>query len=142
MGRLDWRGATFWLPSQADDLASMLPLDNADLEEAAWALTPDGRLLRGPVAILASVDALCPGGVPLASMWLSLPGVPRTADAVYDWVARNRARLPGTPACGVGRGPFRPGPGTLQEVARRLDEGGFGRQRWGAEASESGDQGT
>jgi predicted DCC family thiol-disulfide oxidoreductase YuxK len=84
---------------------------------------PSGRLRHGPRAILASLDALMPRGVPLASAVLALPGVPRAADAVYGWVARNRMRFPGVPACGVGRPPDVLDPATQVEIERRVEPG-------------------
>ena len=81
----------------------IVPWQHADLE--ALGLTPeqcttavqwvgdDGETRSGHRAIAAVV----PGG-----RLLLLPGVSWLAGKAYDWVARNRYRLPGgTPACAL-----------------------------------------
>jgi predicted DCC family thiol-disulfide oxidoreductase YuxK len=70
-------------------------LSREELEAAAWALAPDGSLSRGAGAIGAVLDALLPDGWQPAQFAYRLPGSNQIADRVYEWVARNRHRLPG-----------------------------------------------
>jgi len=68
---------------------------------AVWLGMPDGTLFGGAEAVNAAL-ALRWWGRPL--LWCyRLPLIRSIQDAVYRWVARNRARIPGgTPACGEG----------------------------------------
>jgi predicted DCC family thiol-disulfide oxidoreductase YuxK len=73
-------------------------LTTEDGRRQVWLLLPDGRVYGGAAAINVSLRAV---------WWLRpfthlffLPGLRQIEDAVYRWVARNRARLPGiTPGC-------------------------------------------
>ncbi len=120
MARLDWRARLVWLPAQTPGLAATVGLSQDDVERSAWAVLPDGERRPGAGAIAAAVDQLLPGGWPLASAIYRLPGKRHFADAAYRWVARNRHRVPGVPACRVGQML----PELSAEVAAELDRRG------------------
>jgi predicted DCC family thiol-disulfide oxidoreductase YuxK len=120
MASWDWRHAVVWLPGQAEGLAGATGLSQADTSAAAWAITPDGRRLRGAAAMLCAVDALLPAGVPVFSSLYTLPGLRQVSDVLYDWLAANRHRIPGAPACGLNRRLPPLEPGVEAELRRRL----------------------
>ncbi len=72
-------------------------LSHAACMQAVHLVRPDGRALRGAEAVagvLLTRPALC------AWAWLYyLPGLRTLVDAGYGWVARNRYRWFGRPAC-------------------------------------------
>lgn len=65
----------------------------AECEAAAWAISPDGQRYRGAEAINVTLAVVLRIRLPF---WLyQLPVVRQLQDAAYEWVARNRSRLPG-----------------------------------------------
>lgn len=73
----------------------------ADVEAAAWALTPEGRLLRGPAALGAALDRIVmPQGSPLASLF-ALPVIRPIADRLYAAFAARRDVFGGQAACSI-----------------------------------------
>ncbi len=87
-------------PFQQPGLPEAHGLSVAECEGAAWAIAPaphDARF-RGAGAInLAFSVAL---GVSAPVRIYALPGIRQIQDAVYEWVMRNRHRLPGViPHC-------------------------------------------
>jgi predicted DCC family thiol-disulfide oxidoreductase YuxK len=93
LARLDRVGRIAWLPLQAPGLGPALGLEQDELHSAAWALAPDGALLRGSAAMAAAADAAL--GFPGTLVWLATGALRRPAEAVYSWLARNRSRFPG-----------------------------------------------
>lgn len=86
------------VPFQKRGVPEAAGLTRAQCEQAAWAVTPDGRRFRGAGAVNAALTWAvgCP-----AFLWIyRLPLVRQVQDALYDWIAANRSRLPGvTPYC-------------------------------------------
>jgi predicted DCC family thiol-disulfide oxidoreductase YuxK len=121
MDRWDWRGAIVWIPSQAEGLAEATGLSIDETAAAAWAITPAGRYLRGAASICAALDAFLPGGPPCLSTLYRLPGLRQLADAAYAWVAANRHRIPGAPACGLNRTLPPLAPAVAAELRRRRE---------------------
>ena len=80
------------VPYQKPGAPSSVGLTIAQCREAAWAVAPDGRRHRGAAAINASLAVALGTTVPL--LLYALPGVRRLQDLVYDFVAKNRGRLP------------------------------------------------
>lgn len=117
--RLDRRARLCLLPSQKPGLSEAIGLTAADVESAAWALTTDGRLLRGPVAFAATVDRiLMPEGSPLASLF-GLPVIRPIADRLYAAFAARRGAFGGEAACSI-RGPQPLDAASREEIERRL----------------------
>lgn len=103
MVRLDWRARMVWLPNQTGGLAAAVGLSAVDVERSAWAVLPNGERLPGAAAVFAAFDQLMPAGWALPSAIYRLPVKRPLADAAYRWVARNRHRIPGVPACRSGQ---------------------------------------
>ena len=103
MQQLDWRQRLAWQPSQAAGLHEVAGLSRADTETAVWAVLPSGALRRGAAAMFVALDQLLPGGLPVLSTLYRVPGLHQAADAGYRWIAANRQRIPGAPACGLDR---------------------------------------
>jgi predicted DCC family thiol-disulfide oxidoreductase YuxK len=91
LDRIDLRDRVAWIPFQS---LETLPagLTKEDLDAAAY-LDSDGRLEGGFYAFRRLTVGL-PLLLPLAPLFW-FPGVRFAGAAVYDWVARNRYRLPG-----------------------------------------------
>lgn len=81
------------LPFQKSGVPEANGLSYAQCEQAAWAITPDHKRLRGAAAINLTLTVIARSWLPL---WLyALPCVQALQDAAYDWIARNRSRFPG-----------------------------------------------
>lgn len=126
MVRLDWRRKMAWTPSQTPGILEATGLSRSEVEEAAWAIAPDGRRLRGAGAIAAAADQTLPMGLPLFSAAYALPGLRQAGDLAYAWVARNRHRFPGTAACAVGRPPAGISDSLRWEIERRARKAEMG----------------
>lgn len=122
MARLDRRARVFWLPAQTPGLAKAAGLDPADLEQAAWALMPDGSWLWGGMAVLAAGDAVVAGHRGPLTAAGRLPVLRWLVVAVYRVVARHRGRLPGTADWGPGRRPPPMATEVELEIRRRRGE--------------------
>ena len=73
-------------------------LTTAECEQAAWAVTADGTRFRGAAALNIVLDALL-GTAGFCFGMYKVPLMQRVQDGTYNWVVRNRRRLPGaTPA--------------------------------------------
>ncbi|MDQ3044980.1 MAG: DUF393 domain-containing protein [Chloroflexota bacterium] len=68
-------------------------LSLAQCEAAAWAFGPDTSRYRGAGAIEVALAVAV--GSPLPYWLYVLPGSRQLQDTVYEWVVRNRHRLPG-----------------------------------------------
>jgi len=101
--RADWRRKMVLLPSQTPGLLDVVGLTPADIDAAAWAITPTGAFRRGAGAVFTALDLLLPGGFPLFYALSRLPGLRSVADTVYAWVSAHRGRFGGTPICTAGR---------------------------------------
>ena len=86
------------VPFQKPGTPEAYGLTVADVEGAAWAITPGGTTYRGAGAIDMALAVGLRFGLPL---WLyRVPGNGWVQDRVYDWVVNNRHRFPGdTPYC-------------------------------------------
>lgn len=75
-------------------------LSLAQCEAAAWAIAGDSDRSRARGAGAINLAVAVALGT-LLPVWLyELPGARQLQDAVYDWVVRNRHRLPGdAPYC-------------------------------------------
>lgn len=118
IGRLDWRRAIVWMPSQTAGLGEVVGLSETQLSEAAWAVLPSGDRRRGAGALLTAKDALLPMGMPCFHALYRLPPVAWLADACYRWVAANRGRFPGRATCDLAW-PAPLEPGDAAELRRR-----------------------
>ena len=80
-----------------DDLAA-LGLTLADVQSAAYWITPRGRARRGHLAIAGALRAI--GGVwwPVGAL-MEVPPFRWLAGVGYRWVANNRHRFGGPPGC-------------------------------------------
>lgn len=89
------------LPYQTSGLLESVGLSEQQCIEAAWFVDEKGNKHRGAAAINAALNAL--GGIYRAASWVyRVPGLKQIEDRVYDWVARNRYRMPGsTAACEI-----------------------------------------
>ena len=100
MRALDRHHRVTVVPFQQPGVAARHGLSIAQCEAAAWAVTdaPQPKRYRGAGAInLALAVAL---GTSIPVRLYRLPGIRHVQDAVYEWVVRNRHRLPGvTPYC-------------------------------------------
>lgn len=86
---------------EAQRRADLPPLSPSALDQAMHLVSPSGTVTAG-AETLSPLLRLLPWGRPLAAA-LRLPGSNRLARTVYNWVARNRHRLPGgTPRCTTG----------------------------------------
>jgi len=119
MVRLDWRDRLRAMPSQTPGLIEAIGLSRADVDRAAWAVLPDGRLRSGAGAVLAAADEILMVGRPILATVGALPGVRRLIAAAYALVALNRQRLPGTPVCTVDRSVAGLEPAIRSELALR-----------------------
>lgn len=139
MARLDRRARLCFMPSQRPGLSEALGLGQPELDAAAWAVTSEGALLRGPVAIAAAGDALLSApdntgrsrrrGLSSAlsasrgplSRLVGLPGLAAVAERAYSAVAARRGRLPfgGPPACASGVPPALDA-SSAAEIRRRI----------------------
>lgn len=81
------------VPSHAIDPA--VGLSRAELDAAAWWVPEAGTPLRGHRAIAAALGA-CRGGWPLLGRLIGARAVEPVASRVYDRVAANRYRMPGS----------------------------------------------
>ncbi len=85
-------------PYQKAGVPASVGLSLEQCEEAAWAVTQDGRRYRGAAAVNASLAVAL--GVRLPLSFYELPGIGWLQERVYDLVAANRYRLPGdVPYC-------------------------------------------
>ncbi len=85
-------------PYQKPGVPASVGLNLEQCEEAAWAVTQDGRRYRGAAAVNASLAVAL--GVRLPLSFYELPGIGWLQERVYDLVAANRHRLPGdVPYC-------------------------------------------
>ena len=90
LSKTDWRNRVAWIPLQS---LSALPagLTLADLEQAAYLDTGQGRLHRGFFAFRVLSIRLPLLFVLAPLLWF--PGIAPLGVAVYRWVARNRYRI-------------------------------------------------
>ena len=90
VSRLDRQGRVQWTPYQS--LPAPLPtITLADMERAAYFISPDGKINEGYHAIRAlfrAIPALAPLGLLMSIPGASLIGVP-----IYRLVADNRRRI-------------------------------------------------
>jgi predicted DCC family thiol-disulfide oxidoreductase YuxK len=106
VGALDRGRRVTAVPFQQPGVPEAAGLTLADCEGAAWALADDPialfqgrrRRYRGAAAVNAALATALGTWLPL--LLYALPGIRWLQDRAYDWVARNRSRLPGdTPFC-------------------------------------------
>ncbi|HNB54508.1 MAG TPA: DCC1-like thiol-disulfide oxidoreductase family protein [Anaerolineales bacterium] len=85
-------------PFQKPGLPEQLGLTVAECEQMAWAVTPAGAQFGGAAAVNMAMAVAAKTRVPI---WLyALPGIRQIQNKIYDWVVRNRHRLPGdVPYC-------------------------------------------
>jgi predicted DCC family thiol-disulfide oxidoreductase YuxK len=117
--RLDWGGHVVWLPSQVPGVEETTHLTRAQLDAAAWAIRPSGERVAGDEAIAAGLDAMLWGGRPVLLALVRLPGVRAVTRRGYAWLAANRHRFPGYPACGLNKPALPPLPTAVAEVLER-----------------------
>lgn len=101
MSRLNTRQRIAVLPWQTPELLQRANLTQQQTLEAAWFVDAHGQRYRGAHAISEALATLQPLFRP--ARWLyAMPGLRQLADWLYQWVADNRYRLPGsTAACAV-----------------------------------------
>ena len=86
------------VPFQQTATITAMGLSLEQCEQAAWAVSADGRPFRGAAAINAALAAAL--GVDLPLRVYNMPGIRRLQDRLYVLVANNRHRLPGdVPYC-------------------------------------------
>jgi predicted DCC family thiol-disulfide oxidoreductase YuxK len=87
------------LPYQTEGLPESVGLTVEQCQEAAWFVDEAGRQYRGAAAINRALRTM--SGVYRVVSWLyGVPGLDTLEDRLYEWVARNRHRMPGsTAAC-------------------------------------------
>jgi predicted DCC family thiol-disulfide oxidoreductase YuxK len=94
----DRRGRVRLVPCQRPGAPERYGLTRAQCEEAAWAITPDGRRHRGAAAVLAALGGAL--GWPGLLRLYAFPPIRWLADGLYEQIARHRGRLPGVrPYC-------------------------------------------
>lgn len=95
---LDRHGRVTAVPFQKPGIPESAGLTREQCEAAAWAVEPDGRRHRGAGAVNAALARAL--DLPILLRLYDLPVIQQIQDAVYDWVAANRQRFPGTtPYC-------------------------------------------
>jgi len=98
LGLLDRRHRLRLVPFQVPGICQSLGLSSEECGEAAWAASEVGHLARGAEAILLALGSAT--GVRGIPQLYRRPRLRRAADAIYQWVARHRGRLPGVrPYC-------------------------------------------
>ncbi len=90
---LDRRDRVQAIPCQQPGLPQSVGLTRAQCEEAARAIEPSGRRLRGAAAVCAALAWAL--GLPVLGRICELPGIRSLAEAIYRWIATHRSRLPG-----------------------------------------------
>ena len=86
------------VPYQKPSAPASAGLSVKQCEEAAWAVSPDGRRYRGAGAINASLAVAT--GVELPLLLYALPGIRQLEDLSYAFTAAVRGKLPGVePYC-------------------------------------------
>lgn len=97
----DHAGRVLALPSQTPGLLARTGLTRAQVDAAAWTVTPDGDRNAGAAAINRVLAEL--GGVwRLLARLYAVPSLGWCEDRLYEWFARHRgrfARWGTTPAC-------------------------------------------
>ena len=101
MLRLNTQQRIAVLPWQTPGLLQRANLTEQQTLDAAWFVDGQGRQYRGAHAISEALAVMQPLFRPVR--WLyALPGLRPLADRLYQWVADNRYRLPGsTAACAI-----------------------------------------
>ena len=101
MSRLNTRQRIAILSWQTPGLLEHAHLTEQQALEAAWFVDLQGQRYRGAHAISEALATMQPLFV--FARWLyAMPGLRQLADWVYQWVADNRYRMPGsTAACAV-----------------------------------------
>ena len=126
MARLDRRARLRFLPSQKPGLVEAVELSQDDVASAAWAVTPDGRLLRGAAAIGVGLDRLMYERIsPLVAV-LGLPVLRSIANGAYGAFAARRGRFGGKSECSI-RWPQPLDAVSREEIRRRMAIGQGGR---------------
>jgi predicted DCC family thiol-disulfide oxidoreductase YuxK len=90
-----------WLVPRVAGRLDVVPahLTGEDVRASSWYLGPDGARLARHAGIAAALDAT-DGPWRFAGRVLRARPLAPVAGVVYDWVARNRHRMPGgTPQC-------------------------------------------
>ncbi len=96
--RWDRQGRIRLVPFQQPGAPERYGLTREACAQAAWAITPDGARHRGAAAVLVALGEAM--GCPWIRRLYSLPPARWIADALYEWVAAHRGRLPGVrPHC-------------------------------------------
>src|SRR6187399_1794073 len=78
-------------------LAAFPQLTHEECMQAMQLVTPDGRVFAGAEAVVRALASRTIIGIPARLYYV--PGLRQLADAAYAWIARNRYRLSGAPAC-------------------------------------------
>lgn len=101
MSRLNTRQRIAVLPWQTLGLLQHAGLSEQQTLAAAWFVDLQGNRYRGAHAISEALATMQPIFAPMR--WLyAVPGLRQLADWLYQWIADNRYRLPGsTAACAV-----------------------------------------
>lgn len=98
MKALDRRGRVTAVPFQKPGVPEAAGLSLEECEAAAWTIEPNGSRHRGAGAVNAALAWAL--GWPVLIQLYYLPIIRQIQDAIYEWVAANRGRLPGTtPYC-------------------------------------------
>ena len=93
--RLDRRRRLYIVPYQWNWVLDAVGLTEAECQQAAWAITPDGQKYRGAAGINQAIDAIVGiGGIGYG--FYKIPVVGKLQDGTYQWIANNRKRFPGT----------------------------------------------
>lgn len=81
-----------------------LGLTNEDGMTKAWFVSADGQLIGGAEAINEAMRYVW--WAKPVTYFYKLPGIRQLEDRVYEWIAKNRYRMPGsTAACAVPASP-------------------------------------
>ncbi|HEY8445671.1 MAG TPA: DUF393 domain-containing protein [Thermomicrobiales bacterium] len=90
---LDRRGRVTIVPYQKPGVLAAHGLTEAQAAATVWAVAPDDRRYAGAAAVAQVLSVAL--GTRLPWLVYRIPGMSRLQERVYDWVARNRGRLPG-----------------------------------------------
>jgi len=84
--------------AQAHGVLERTGLTAEQTDQAAWTVVDDETRVGGPKAIALMLSTAWGTRVPMLP--LSVPGVTGVLERVYEWIATNRGRFPGsTPWC-------------------------------------------
>ena len=104
---LDVLGRVGWLPLQTPGLLPLVGIGEGEAVETVWAITGDGRRIKGGETIAQVLDSLVPAPLPLFARLRQLEAARRVLGPMFKAVSDKRRELWACPA-DAGRRKFEP----------------------------------